>query len=527
MTAFVLIGALLSAGRARAQSTAAVVSSTVSWYDAGMALRAQGRMAQARAAFQNLRDQNPDSVGALEGLTLTDLSLGENQKALDCARRWVELRSSSTYALGFEARALSRLNQEDTEIGVNRHIVALDPCDIVVQHRLDDEMTRLRDGIFPYANISQSIGPEELNTTAPQRIVYASKSIGTDFQKYLSPSLGIIGGAGLNEQIQANETGGFTYFDVLEQTYSLGLEGRPTPDLYWRAKYGQSEISNVKGNGVGNVPFSRVDLLGQWHAAGWDWGANADRRPYYLRGAGGVDYFALLRREDAGLSASGPLLGMDWSAKAGVSQYSDATTWKTASVQGTKEIGSGVFTPWYSHGVMEYYGATPTNNVGYVVTDGAGLRWRRLVADNYKLSASYGQYSYYDGNREGDISAEADKWLPWLKDDCGARPFYVAYRYDSESFPIASPLYLSTPYHSHTLGVYWRKGWGGSWTTLGYEHAFWVDGVRGDYESNAGILKVEAYRRGDLSLNANARAGNSTVRDQSYSAGFSARYSFR
>lgn len=526
MTAALLAVLALVVAPSRAQILPAASTATAS-YDRGDELRRAGRYLESKAEFARLLEQNPDGNGALEGLTLNCLALRQNEEALDRAKEWTARASSSAYALSLEATALHRLRREDEELAVNRRVVALDPCDLRTRRHLDDETRLLRDGIFPYAKISKSIGPEELNTPSPQRIVYASRSGGVRFRKSLDPKLDLVGGIALDEQIQANDTGGFTYFDILEQVYSFGLEGRPNRDLGWQAEYGQSLMRDEKGAGVGRTAFSRVNLGAQRHYDGWDFGVSAVRRPKYLRGAGGSNYFALLREDDLGLKAEGPFATLDWTAKAGLSDFSERTTYKDASLTGTKEFGHEVLTPWYAHSEVENYGATPAGRLGYAVTDGAGLRWRRLVQDEYRLGASYGYSSYRDGNHEHDLGAEATAWLPWLKDFCGARPLYASYRFDAAGYGFPSGDYRSTDYHSHTLGAYWREGWGrGAWTTLGYEHSFFVDGSRGRYEANAGVLEIEAYRRGDLSLAGSARVGNSTVKDQSYSAGLKGRYSF-
>lgn len=520
MTAAILIAAvLLCAPPAAAQGP--------SLYELGDSLRRAGKPAQAKEAFARLLAESPDSGGALEGLTLSCLALRQDEEALAYARRWEARSSSSPYVLGLEARALHRLRREPEELGLNARIVALDRCDVRTQRHLDDQARLLQDGVFPAARLYKSIGPEELNTPRPQRIVYAGRSGEARVRKNLTPTLDLVGGAGLDEQIQANDTGGFTYFDILEQTYSFGLEGRPTRDLGWRAEYGQSLLHDVKGSGVGRTAFSRLDLGGAWNVAGWDLGVSAQRKPKYLRGAGGANYFALLREADARVTAGGPLLSMQWLAKAGVSDFSEGTTYKDFSLTGTKEFGRELLVPWYSHSEAEHFGATPAGRLGYVTTDGAGLRWRRLVEDAYKLAASYGRTSYHDGNHGSDYSAEATAWLPWLRDRCGGRPLSASYRLDGADYGFPAADYRSTAWHSHTLGARWRQGWGiGAWTTLGVEHSFVVDGNRGRYEGNAGVLEVEAYRRGTMSVSGDARVGSSSVKDQAYSAGLKARYTF-
>ncbi len=512
---------------AGAAPESAVVTSTVSWYEIGMAARKRGDLRAAKEAFQNLRDENPDSGGALEGLTLSCLSLGQNEEALRYAQEWDTLSADSPYVLGLEGRAFHRLRREEDEIPINRRLVRLDPCDVRAQRHLDDEMRGLKDGVFPNLKISQSIGPEELNTPSPQRIVYADRSGEVRVRHNLTPTLDLVAGASMDENSQINETGGFTYFDILEQVYSFGLEGRPSRDVGWQAEYGQSMMHDLKSSGVGSTDFSRAKLGAQWHVADSDLGVSAQRQPYYLRGAGGSRYFALLRQDDLHAQAETDRLGFDWLARGGVSDFSEHTTYKNWSLTGTKEYGNELIIPSYSHGQQEFYGATPDNRIGYVVTDRVGVRWRRLIEDKYRLSASYNYTAYRDGNALNDASAEATWWLPWLKDHCGSRPLYVSYNFASYQYRLASGNYLSTPGHSSTFGAYWREGWrGGSWTMLGVEHALLEDGVRGSYSGNAAVAEIEAYRRGDFSLRGNGRVGVSTVRDQAYSAGLNARYSF-
>ena len=504
---------------------ASVVPSTVSWYDVGDKLRRGGRPEEAHRAFARLLENDPASGGALEGLTLTCLALGRNEDALAYARRWEQQSSSSPYILGMEATALRRLRRFDEELAVDRRVVVLDPCDVRTQRRVDERMRDTRDGLFPRGRIYKSIGPEGLDTPNPQRIVYEGRSGAVRARKRLTPTLDLVGGADLSEEAQRNDTGGFTYYDILDQQYSFGLEGRPSSDVGWQAEYGQSLLSDVKGAGVGRIDFSRVRLGGQWRVGGADLGAAAVRQPKYLRGAGGSSYFALLREADLRVSAEKEAAGFDWIARGGVSDFSEGTTYKDVSLSGTKEFGLELFQPSYSHGEQEYFGATPDGRLGYVVTDRLGARWRRLVEDSYRLSASYGYTFYRDGNHQSDFNGEATAWLPWFKDRCGSRPFYATYKFALEAYQHPSGLYRSTDLHSHTAGAYWRQGWGGAWTTLGYEHSFLHDS-RGAYEGNAGVVELEAYRRADLSVTGNARYGTTTVRDQAYSAGLSARYSF-
>ena len=381
--------------------------------------------------------------------------------------------------------------------------------------------------MFPNFKISQSIGPEDLNTRNPQRIVYADRFGEIRTRYNLTSTLDLVGGASMEENSQLNDTGGFTYFDILEQVYSFGLEGRPNRDVGWQAEYGQSLLHDLKGSGVGSVDFSRVKLAAQWHVDDADLGVSAQRQPKYLRGAAGNQYFALLREDDVRAQAEAVRLGVDWVAIAGVSDFSDGTTYHDLSLSGTKEYGNELIATSYSHGEQEFPGATPANRIGYTATDRAGVRWQRLIDDKYKLTSSYDDTLYRDGNALNAFDASATWWLPWLKDHCGSRPLYASYHLAVADYRLQSANYASTNAHSNTLGAYWREGWrGGTWTMIGVEHGFLTDGIRGSYEGNAAVAEMEAYRRGDFSLRGNGRVGVSTVRDQAYSAGLNARYSF-
>jgi tetratricopeptide (TPR) repeat protein len=525
-----LLAALVVWGpRAAAQvmPASAVVPSTVPWYDIGESARRRGDVKAAKEAFQNLRDSDPDNGGALEGLTLSCMALGQNQEALGFAQEWDAKSPGSGYILGLQGQALHRLRREDDELPVNRRVVALDACDVRTQRHLDDEMRGLKDGVFPNLKISQSIGPEELNTSNPQRITYADRYGQVRVRQNLTPTLDVVGGASLDENSQLNDTGGFTYFDILEQVYSFGLEGRPNRDVGWQAEYGQSLLHDLKGSGVGRLDFSRVKLGAQWHVDDADLGVSAQRQPKYLRGTGGSSYFALLREDDLRAQAAAVRLGVEWDAAAGVSDFSEHTTYHDLSFSGTKEYGNELIVPSYSHSEQEWAGATPGGRIGFTVTDRGGVRWQRLIDDKYKLTASYNYTSYRDGNALSDLDATATWWLPWLKDRCGSRPLYLVYHGETLKYRLDAANYSSTTGHSNTIGAYWREGWrGGTWTMIGVEHGFLTDGIRGSYEGNAAVAEIEAYRRGDFSLTGSGRVGVTTVHDQAYSAGLNARYSY-
>lgn len=495
-------------------------------YEDGTAARTRGDHRAAKDAFTRLLTQTPDSGGALEGLTLACLSLGEYEEALGYAQRWSTKNPDSAYALGLKERALTRLEREDEALEADRGVVRLAPCDVRAQRRLDERMRERRDGAFPRASIYKSLGTEDLNSRRPQRIVYEGRSGEARLRKSLAPGLDLVAGAAASQEAQRNDTGGFSYYDVIEQVYSAGLEGRPTPRLSWQAEYGQSLLSDVHGSGVGRTPFSRVKLGAQWRVAQTDLRARLTRSPYFLRGAGGSRFFALLREAGGRVEAETYRFGPGLLARASLYDYSEGTTLKSWLLQASAERGAWLITPSYSHSWTDFFGAASDGRLRYVMTDRLGLRARRLAEDSHRLSASYGYVWHRDGNRLHDLSTEATAWLPWLRDACGSRPLYASYRYESLDFATDAEGYRSTDRRAHTLGGYWRQGWGGgAWTMLGWEHAFLNDS-RGSYEGTAWVAETEAYRRGDLSLKAEGRVGTTTVRDESYSAGLSARWSF-
>lgn len=496
-----------------------------SLYDQGLEQRRAGRLAEAKATFSRLLAEKPGSGGALEGLTITCLSAREYEEALGYARKWEETNSSSAYVATLERRALDGLHRHEEALEAARRAVRLDPCDVRTQRSVDSDMRERRPGLFPRGKIYKSIGPEGLETGNPQRIVYEGRSGEVRSRFRLRPGLFGTAAVEVSQQAQRNDTGGFTYFDILEQVYWGGLEARPTEDLYYYGEYGQSVLSDNKGAGVGRLNFSRARLGAQWHGSSARLKLSAEREPRFLRGTGASTYFAIVRETSLRGDAEVDALGATWRGSAGIADVSEGTTLKTWSLSALKEFGDELIVPSYSHGQQDFYGAAPDGRLRYVMTDRLGVRWRRLVDDSYRLSASYGYTWYRDGNRLHDFSGEALAWLPWFKDFCDSRPFYAAYRFDSEDYLVPGDGYRSTDREAHTLGVYARAGRRGAWGTVGYEHSF-VRDTRGHYEGRSWLAELEAYRRGDLSVSAQGRVGNSTVRDESYSAGLRGRWSF-
>ena len=229
---------VLSSGAAQPSAAPAAPVS----YNYGMEQRKKGDYAAAKETFLKLLEQSPDNGGALEGLALTCLSLGQYVEAQGYLERWNARSPRSAYILGLLARARSRQRDEDGVLQAYKEIVECDPRDCVVRERLDSSMERLSAGVFPRGRSYKSYSMEGLDTARPQRILYEGNSGGSRFRAPLKPGLDLIGGVEIREEAQRNDGQGFTYYDILDQVYSAGLNGRPSRGLSWGAEYGQSVV---------------------------------------------------------------------------------------------------------------------------------------------------------------------------------------------------------------------------------------------------------------------------------------------
>ncbi len=505
-----------------AVSSAAAAGAPPVSYDYGMGQRAKGDYAGAKATFLKLLEKSPDSGGALEGLSLACMSLGQYGEALRYLERWNALSPRSTYVLGLLARAQNRLRDDEGALNTYRELAACDPRDCAVRDRLDSAMEQLRPGVFPYGRTYKSYSMEGLDTPNPQRILYSGATAGSNFRASLRPGLDLIGGAEIREEAQKNDGRGFTYYDIREQVYSAGLNGRPSRDLSWEAEYGQSVLSDVQGSAVGNTLFSRARLAGELHAYDTDFKLTLTRAPKFLRGSGGAKFFTLLAENSARAEAGSSRWGWDWLARGGADHTSDGTTLGTYSLRGIKEAGANIFQAGYYHGQQEFYGGSADGKLLYVNTDRLGAGLRHIVEDKYRAAVSYDQTFFSDANRLGELGAELTGWFPWQKE------FYATYRYALEDFGSVRSGYSSIDTRAHWLGAYWRRCHGKNWSaTAGYEHGFLRDMSRGGYEGNNYIAELEWYRADNGSVRVQGRRRNTTVSDRSYSLGLQARYSFR
>lgn len=504
-----------------AVSAAAAKSPAPGTYDHGMAQRRSGDYAGAKETFLKLLEKSPDSGGALEGLSLTCLSLGQYEEARGYLERWNAQSAHNPYVLGFLARAQNAQRDAEGALRTYEGIVACDPRDCAVRRRLDSSMEKLRDGVFPRARSSKSYSVEGLGTASPQRILYEGRSGGSRFRARLKPGLDLIGGAEIREEAQRNDGQGFTYYDIREQVSLIGLSGRPGRDLNWEAEYGKAVLSDIKGSGVGNKLTNRLRLAGMWHGYGSDFRLTLAHAPRFLRGSGGGQYFRLLRENSARAEAETDLWNWSWLGRAGLFATSDGTTLGTYSLRGSREAGGNIFQSGYSHGQQEFYSASASGHLRYVHTDTLSLGVRRSAEDSYRAGASYAHTFYSDANYLKEMDGELTGWLPRNKEFSGT------YRYSLQDFKAPYGGYPSSDLRAHWLGAYWRRCRGRNWAAMaGYERGFMHDN-QGSYQGNSYLAEAELYGGAGFSVRAQGRKRDTEGRGRSYSAGLQARYSFR
>lgn len=502
-------------------STATAAPKPVSLYTVGMDLRKRGDYKGAKQAFQKLLEENPDSGGALEGLTLTSLALDQNEEALDYATRWEKL-GNSAYIQSMKARAAAKLGRRGELAASLLKGTQLSPTDLRAARRLDDIMRSDASGIFPYGAMSKTHSQEGLGTRSVNKIIYESRSIGTDGRTVLRPGLSLLSGAKISQTAQRNGTRNTTYFDILEQVYSLGAEAVCRRGGIW-AKYGHSLLSDIKAVGVGRKSFARYSAGANLVTGRAELRALAERSPYYLRGTDASTYFALLRENSYRLEAEAPLWGLGWLARAGISDYTGGVTVNSQSLSGTLEGGSYLVSGSISRSAQEYFGAGPTGKLTIMPYQRAGLRGRIGTDGRWLAAASYGYTAYRDGNRQNDAGAELQVWVPKTG---RLGQLWGSYDFTIEEYKIIADGYRTSDKRGHWSGVFWKRQWGtGPWTQAGYEHGFLVD-TRGRYEGNRWTGEIEWYRGLPFSLTARARYSNTSVGDQGASGGFSARWTF-
>ncbi len=495
-------------------------------YDYGMELRRRGDNSGAKAVFLELLEKDPSNTGALEGLSLSCLSLGQYSEALGYLERWNSLSPRNKYVLGLLLDAQDRFRDEEGALNTYRELAACAPGDCSVKEGLDSYMEKLRGGVFPYGRSYRTHSMEDLDTPSPQRILYEGNSAGASFREPLKPGLDLIGGAELAEEAQRNETSPgheFAYYDILDQTYSAGLSGRPDRDFNWEAEYGQSELYDLAGPAVGNRLFSNFRLFGQLYSGDSRLSLSLTRSPRYLRGydPSGA-YFRLLGENSAKAEGEFSRWDWDWLARAGLVSTSDGSSRPSWSVRGVRELDGDVLQAGYYHGQQQFYNGSADRRLRYVDTDDLALSFRRYVKERYRAAVSYGYTSYSDSNAQGDLEGELTGWLPWQ------RNLYGTYRYSRQDFRDAYDGYYSVNTRAHWLGAYWRACGGRNWSaSAGYEHGFIYDRVRRSYEGNNYLAGLDWYYGTRASVRLSAGKSDTSVGDKSCSFGLRARYSFR
>lgn len=488
-------------------------------YSRGMALRRKGDYAGAKAVFLEMLAKDPKSGGAFEGLGLSCLSLKEYDQARDYLSRWNESRPNNGYILGLLARADSALERRDDFLADLRGASAADPLDLGLRRRLDD-VQRERPGVLPEARMYKSLSNEGLETGNPQRVVYEGRSGGAKARFGVHPKADLLLGYSAREEAQRNDTGGFTYFDILEQVASVGVAARPRKGLDLEAEYGQSFLSDVHKAGVGRRNFSRLRLSGEWRAPAATVRLKAGREPYFLRGAGGSQYFALLREAYSRAEVESYRWGWGGLLRGGLDGYSDGTTLRPWSASAFKEFGANYLNLSYAQSHQEYSGAGADGRIRFAAYDRLGARWRWLREDVARVDAGYGWSRYRDGNRLHDANFGLALWMPRVKG--------LSAEYRVEAYDYLGPVdgYRSTDWTEHWAGPHWRRMHApGVWTHLAAEHG-WARDTRGAYEGNLALAELEYYWRERASLLVSGKLRRSTLRDESYSLGLSGRWSF-
>ncbi|MFA6091757.1 MAG: tetratricopeptide repeat protein [Elusimicrobiota bacterium] len=488
-------------------------------YSYGMAQRSRGDIQGAKKTFLRMLADDPKSGGAFEGLSVVSLSLKEYEQAYDYLSRWNADKPGSAYILGLKARADAALEKEEELLSDLRSAAAIDPRDLHTLRRLDDVLHRHR-GIFPEARSYKSLVSEGLETGRPQRIVYEGRSAGVQARVFERPGFSLFSGYMAREEAQRNDTGAFTYFDVLEQSISLGASVRPRKGLDLEAEYAHSLLSDVKEAGVGRTSFSRMRMKGEWRRPEATYRLRAARAPYFLRGAGGTQYFSLLREASADGEVEASRWGLDFKLRGGLDDYSSQATLRQWSAQVAKEHGPNYGSIGYSQSHQEYSGAGPDGRIRFLAYDRLSARYRWSMEEQFRLDAGVGHSRFRDANYLTDSWFGTTVWMPKLPS--------LSLEYRLETYDFRSPVdgYRSTDSTEHWVGPHWKRMHArGFWTHLAAEHGFSRD-PRGRGEGNMLLGELEWYWKDRISLLLQARGRRNTLHDDSYSLGLQGRWSF-
>lgn len=484
-------------------------------YDYGMEQRRSGDYAGAKATFQQLLAQNPGGAGALEGLGLACLSLGQYEEAAVYLDQWNTKSPGSQYILGLLARARSGMNDDKGALSAYAELAALDPRNCAARQRADSLAERAGSAVFPRARVYRSVSLESLATASPQRIIYEGSSVGARFRTPLEGGLAIFGGADLRTDAQRNGGGGFTYFEIQEQAYSAGLSGRYGSDLYWEGEYGQSLFSDISSSGGGHLAMGRARAALRRRSTTLELAS----QPRLVRTSGGTHLYRIPRENSARAETAGPLLGWNWTARGGLSALAGGTTLGTFGLRGLKDYGAYGFSTGYSHGQQEFYSASASGRLRYVHSDRFSAGVSRGQTEAYRAGASVGRSFFSDGNRLSEADGYLTAWLPWQKE------FWGGYRFAHLNFAKGLDGYDTLDETGHWLSAGWRRCAGYNWSAdAGYEHGYVADKLM-SYHADIYTAGAEWYSgRGSVRLQGRRRTTGG--RGHSWSAGLQARYNF-
>lgn len=429
---------------------------------------------------------------------------------------WRAEKPADPYVLRLLARAEESRRTPADAVGVYAALAEADPSDRKVRARLE-ELLAAEPGLFWRFSDAKSIAPEGLETAAPQRIVYEGRSASLRARVRGPVETRFLAGAEVKQLSQRNLTGGFSYYDVLEQVYSVGAEARPFESLGLTGEYGQSLFSDIHGDAIGTPSFSRVKGAADWTAGGAQVRLAGERAPFLLRDFGGSRFFSLLRRSAGDLSVSGWLGGWDMLGGTGVEAFSERTTLYRGRARASRDTPAGVFTTSYAHDFQDAYGAIG-GRYRPVAFDRWGQGWsleRRLG----RAEAYYGYALYHDANRRHDALAAVES-APELARGFSARYEASVWRFRSQSVD-----YRSGDEQAHWIGPFWTlcsRKWS---VRTGGQHA-WARDLRGAWEANRGSLSAAWRPKPEASIEAAADGLRSTVGDQAFRVSLSGRWSF-
>lgn len=484
-------------------------------YDYGMEQRKAGDHAGAKATFLNLLLASPSSAGALEGLGLSCLALGQYEEAALYLEQWTVQSPGSQYALGLLANARSRMNDDRGALRAYAALAALDPENCQARQKVEALSERAGSAFFPRARAYRSVSLEGLGGPAPQRIVYEGSSAGTRFRRQLPGGLDLFGSADLRTDAQRNDGRGFTYFEIQEQAYAAGLSGRAGRDLAWEAELGHSVFADISS--VGGEPVAAARLR-----------ASLRRRssllelasgPRLVRVSGGGRLYRIPRENSVRAETAASALGWDWTARAGLSALAGGTALGAASLRGAGDFGPYGLSVSYSHGQQEFYSAAASGRLRYVHADRFGAGASRGASEVYRAGLFAGRSFYSDGNRLAETDGYLTGWLPWNKEFTGT------YRFERRDFSATRSGYDSVDEAGHWLGAAWRRCAGRNWSAdAGYEHGYVNDELL-YYHVDVYTAGAEWYS-GPGSLRLQARRRTTGGRGHSWSAGLQARVNF-